>query len=84
MSSPASPYLLDPSIWGGKVFNGEWVAPASGVFPVTEPATGASLGAVGRANEDDVRQAARSSNRGAEPPCGRGWRSYRGIVGVSA
>jgi len=61
MSSPASPYLLDPSIWGGKVFNGEWVAPAGGVFPVTEPATGASLGTVGRANEDDVRQAGRQA-----------------------
>lgn len=61
MSSPTSvtsAYLLDPKTWAGKVFNGEWVVPAGGVYPVTEPATGASLGTVGQANREDVRQSA--------------------------
>jgi benzaldehyde dehydrogenase (NAD) len=58
MSSPTSSYLLDPSLWGGKLFNGVWVTPAGGVYPIKEPATGATVGVVGQASALDVRQAA--------------------------
>lgn len=53
--------LLDPQIWMGKIFNGEWVAAAGGEQPVMEPATGMTLGSVGRANLEDVRVAATSA-----------------------
>ncbi len=53
--------LLDPQIWTGKIFNGEWFAAVGGEQPVTEPATGMTLGSVGRANLEDVRVAAASA-----------------------
>lgn len=47
--------LLDPQIWAGKIFTGEWIASAGGTQSVVEPATGMAIGVVGRANLEDVR-----------------------------
>jgi benzaldehyde dehydrogenase (NAD) len=58
MTAVADATLLDDR-WAGRVFAGEWVAPASGtLIDVIEPATGTSLGAVGLAGPDDVSRAA--------------------------
>lgn len=50
--------LMDPQIWTRKVFNGNWITPTGGEYPVVEPATGNQLGLVGRVSIDDVWQAA--------------------------
>jgi benzaldehyde dehydrogenase (NAD) len=52
------PKLMDPEAWAGKIFDGEWITPGAGEYPVVEPATCAQLGVVGRASVDDVRRAA--------------------------
>jgi benzaldehyde dehydrogenase (NAD) len=49
--------LLDPSVWTGKLFSGDWVAPAGGGRTVVEPATGEELGRVGLADATDVARA---------------------------
>ena len=49
--------FIDPGVWGGRIFNGEWVEAAGGEYPVVEPATGAVLGSVGLANAEDVKRA---------------------------
>jgi benzaldehyde dehydrogenase (NAD) len=49
--------LLDPSVWTGKLFSGDWVAPAGGERAVVEPATGEELGRVGLADATDVARA---------------------------
>jgi benzaldehyde dehydrogenase (NAD) len=59
----ANTTLMDPQIWTGKVFNGEWVTPTGGVYKVVEPATGAMLGEVGRASEEDVQRSAERSTQ---------------------
>jgi benzaldehyde dehydrogenase (NAD) len=58
MSTATSTALLDPQVWTGKIFNGEWIAPSGGAYQVIEPATGATLGMMGRAGADDVARAA--------------------------
>src|SRR6266568_4431848 len=58
MATTTSTTFMDPQIWTGKIFNGDWITPTSGEYPVVEPATGAQLGVVGQANIEDVRQAA--------------------------
>ena len=50
--------LMDPQLWTGKIFNGEWVASTGGEFNVIEPATGATIGSAGSASIEDVRRAA--------------------------
>ncbi|SEG80626.1 benzaldehyde dehydrogenase (NAD+) [Thermomonospora echinospora] len=50
--------LLDPARWTGKIFDGRWSAGSAGVFDVTEPATGGTLGSLGRASAEDVAKAA--------------------------
>lgn len=50
--------FMDPTIWTGKLFNGEWITAAGGEYTVVEPATGEPLGAVGRASVEDVHRAA--------------------------
>lgn len=50
--------LMDPQVWTGKIFNGEWTTSAGGVYNVMEPATGSTLGVMGNANVEDVRRAA--------------------------
>ena len=44
--------------WNGKLFSGGWAEGRGGTLDVVEPATGAKLGAVGRASAADVRAAA--------------------------
>ncbi|MFL6111484.1 MAG: aldehyde dehydrogenase family protein [Catenulispora sp.] len=56
--------LLDESIWRDKVFlGGTWTAGSGGTIEVVEPATGAVLGAIGRAGVDDVAAAAESASQ---------------------
>ncbi|HET9111586.1 MAG TPA: aldehyde dehydrogenase family protein, partial [Ktedonobacterales bacterium] len=50
--------LMDPQLWTGKIFNGEWVASTGGKYNVIEPATGATIGSIGVASTEDVRRAA--------------------------
>jgi benzaldehyde dehydrogenase (NAD) len=49
--------LLDPTVWSGKLFDGEW-CDAPGTLDVTEPATGESLATAGMADGDSVAKAA--------------------------
>ena len=58
MTTISSTTLMDPQVWTGKIFNGDWVSPTGGEYRVVEPATGNTLGTVGRASLEDVRQAA--------------------------
>lgn len=51
--------LLDPSVWTEKIYTvGGWVAGGDGARDVIEPATGATLGVLGRASAADVAKAA--------------------------
>jgi benzaldehyde dehydrogenase (NAD) len=50
---------MDSRVWSGKIFDGDWVTPEGGEIPVIEPATGASLGSIGRAGKADVERAAK-------------------------
>jgi benzaldehyde dehydrogenase (NAD) len=54
----SAPGLMDPQVWAGRIFDGEWITAGAGEYPVVEPATGAQLGAVGQASVEDVRRAA--------------------------
>ena len=58
MTTISSATLMDPQVWTGKIFNGDWIASTGGQYKVVEPATGNTLGVIGRASVDDVRQAA--------------------------
>jgi benzaldehyde dehydrogenase (NAD) len=49
--------LLDPSVWAGKLFSGDWVTPSGGERAVVEPATGEELGRGGLADADGVARA---------------------------
>ncbi|MFC4065279.1 benzaldehyde dehydrogenase [Actinoplanes subglobosus] len=52
--------LLDDKLWTGNIFlGGEWRPGRGGTYDVTEPATGAVLGRIGRATPEDVTEAAR-------------------------
>ncbi|MFI0373985.1 benzaldehyde dehydrogenase [Actinomadura sp. 1N219] len=53
--------LLDPGVWTGKIFDGGWTAAAGGVYDVTEPATGGTLGTLGQASAADVQRAAENA-----------------------
>ena len=54
--------LLDDEIWTGNIFiGGRWRPGRGGTYDVTEPATGAVLGRVGRATPEDVTEAAASA-----------------------
>ena len=50
--------LMDSQTWSGKIFDGGWIPPGGGEYPVIEPATGNTLGTAGRANSADVQRAA--------------------------
>ncbi|MFI0449510.1 benzaldehyde dehydrogenase [Actinomadura sp. 6N118] len=50
--------LLDSGTWTEKIFNGEWTGTADGAYDVVEPATGTTLGRLGRATTADVAAAA--------------------------
>jgi len=62
--------LMDPQVWTGKIFNGDWIPSSAGDYNVVEPATGATLGVMGVAGVDDVHRAA---ERAAEAQ--RAWAS---------
>jgi benzaldehyde dehydrogenase (NAD) len=53
-----TPALMDPEVWAGRIFDGEWITAGAGEYPVVEPASGAQLGVVGQASVGDVRRAA--------------------------
>jgi benzaldehyde dehydrogenase (NAD) len=50
--------LLDNGAWQGKVWTGAWTQGSGGTYTAVEPATGESLGEVGRATPSDVSAAA--------------------------
>ncbi|WP_285508982.1 benzaldehyde dehydrogenase [Actinokineospora sp. NBRC 105648] len=50
--------LLDGGAWLGKVWTGVWTDGAGGTYTAVEPATGQSLGEVGKATPEDVHAAA--------------------------
>lgn len=56
-----SPNLLDAATWSGKIFVGGWRDGRGGTTETIEPATGESLGTIGLATPDDVREAAREA-----------------------
>jgi benzaldehyde dehydrogenase (NAD) len=56
--------LMDPRVWTGKILIGDWTAPTGGEYPVIEPATGDTLGTLGRASAEDVRRAAERAHEG--------------------
>ncbi len=60
--------LLEDGVWRAKIWTGAWTDGAGGTYEVVEPATGDSLGAVGRAEPADV---AAAGARAAEAQ--RGW-----------
>jgi len=55
---------MDSQTWSGKIFDGGWIPPGGGEYPVIEPATGNTLGTAGRANSADVQHAAARAARG--------------------
>lgn len=54
----ATSFLLAEPAWRGRLWSGAWVEGHGGVLDVIEPATGAVLTRVGRANRADVAAAA--------------------------
>lgn len=67
--------VLDQPRWDGKIYTDGWTA-ASATAPITEPATGASLGTTAIATGDDVFAAARGAAQAqrewaARPPAER-------------
>src|SRR5947209_17458884 len=51
--------LMDPQVWSGKIFDGEWISPEGGEITAVEPATGQTIGSIGRAGKGDVERAAK-------------------------
>lgn len=50
--------LLDTTRWHGMIYSAGWMTAAGGDAPVIEPATGETIGRVGRADARDVARAA--------------------------
>jgi benzaldehyde dehydrogenase (NAD) len=50
--------LLDDGAWQGKLWTGAWTEGSGGTYSAVEPATGESLGEVGKATAEDVHTAA--------------------------
>jgi benzaldehyde dehydrogenase (NAD) len=50
--------LLDDGAWQGKLWTGAWTEGSGGTYDAVEPATGESLGPVGKATAKDVHTAA--------------------------
>ncbi len=57
MSKHDSDSLLDTTRWGGRIFDGDWIAAHGGTLAVTEPASGERLHEVGQADAQDVARA---------------------------
>ncbi|HXD28161.1 MAG TPA: aldehyde dehydrogenase family protein [Arthrobacter sp.] len=54
--------LLDPALWDGKIYLGGWRKGNGGTQPALEPATGETLGTIGVASADDVREASAAAS----------------------
>lgn len=54
--------VLWPEMWAGKIYSGGWKEPGLGTLPVTEKATGATIGHVGIASSADVAAAAAAAH----------------------
>src|SRR5260370_20988572 len=65
--------LLDAGAWQGKIYLSGWVGGSGGDYPVTEPATRAELGRIGRATP---RGRPPAPPRGAPAPPARDARAY--------
>jgi hypothetical protein len=50
--------LLEDGAWQGKLWTGEWTDGSGGTYSAVEPATGETLGEVGKATAEDVHTAA--------------------------
>ena len=50
--------LLEDGAWHGKLWTGTWADGSGGTYSAVEPATGETLGEVGRATPEDVHTAA--------------------------
>ena len=50
--------LLEDGAWQGKVWTGSWTEGSGGTYNAVEPATGETLGEVGKATPEDVHAAA--------------------------
>lgn len=50
MALSSLPALMNQQVWIEKIFTGEWILSTDGEYQSTEPATGATLGVVGRAS----------------------------------
>ncbi len=85
MTTTTSTTFMDPQIWTGKIFNGDWIKSTGGKYAVVEPATGTQLGVAGQASLEDVRQAAEQAAEAqkawAQAPfdLGRACRRYPGM-----
>src|SRR5258708_13579271 len=81
MTTTTSTTFMDPQIWTGKIFNGDWIKSTGGEHAVVEPATGTQLGVAGQARLEDVRlaadQAAEAQKAWAHAPVDLGARSLR-------
>jgi benzaldehyde dehydrogenase (NAD) len=53
--------LLEKSAWQGKIFSNGWVSGSGGEYPVTEPAIGGVMGALGAATLKDVAAAGKKA-----------------------
>ena len=60
--------LLEDGAWQGKVWTGAWTDGSGGTYSAVEPATGETLGEVGKATAEDVHTAA-----GRAVEAQRGW-----------
>ncbi len=59
MTEMGAQVFLDESTWTNRIFiDGEWVPGSGGTFDVVEPATGSTLGRIGRADATDLSRAA--------------------------
>jgi benzaldehyde dehydrogenase (NAD) len=55
--------MLEPNVWSGNLFLGEWVSMNGSVMDVVEPATGKVLGVSGLATAQTVRSACETAQR---------------------
>lgn len=53
--------FLDPAVWAGRLFSGEWKDSGGGTRDVVEPATGRVLSTVGMGSSGDVAASARAA-----------------------
>jgi benzaldehyde dehydrogenase (NAD) len=61
MGATESLAFLNDAIWSDKIFNGEWIAAEGGTQQFSEPATGSTLGSIGKAGAQDIARAAKEA-----------------------